>query len=157
TLLVTGDPAFFAGQDYPDVEVVLFQDGAAARPASEVLVYACGIGPVPPDWLRTLVAPLADRKVGVSTGFREYLPRPPAFWPLLRSAWNSVASGRLGSGDAPFAWPCAMAVRRSAPGVGRTVFAPGAITVIETPVTAAGFLRQAAGECALLRRTNPGL
>lgn len=85
---------------------------SAARKCSRVYAFADSDGRVTPRWLRSLVAPLAEKGVGASTGYRWYAPVPPTFWTLLRSVWDAVALSRLGSGDCGFAWGGAMAIRR---------------------------------------------
>ena len=85
---------------------------AATRKRSQVYAFADSDGRVTPRWLRSLVAPLAEKGVGASTGFRWYAPIPPTFWTLLRSVWDAVALGQLGPGDCAFAWGGAMAIRR---------------------------------------------
>jgi cellulose synthase/poly-beta-1,6-N-acetylglucosamine synthase-like glycosyltransferase len=84
----------------------------AARRRSDVFAFADSDGRPAPRWLRALVAPLSERGVGAATGFRWFTPEPPTFWTLLRGVWDAVAVGRLGPGDAPFAWGGAMAVRK---------------------------------------------
>lgn len=44
-----------------------------------------------PDWLRDLASPLADPKVGVSTGIRAYMPNRPTWGSLVRYQWNMAA------------------------------------------------------------------
>src|SRR3954471_19425466 len=85
----------------------------AARRRSEVLAFADSDGRPSPGWLRALIAPLNEKGVGASTGFRWFTPDPPTFWTLLRSVWDAVAAGRLGPGDNPFVWGGAMAIRRN--------------------------------------------
>lgn len=65
-----------------------------------------------PDWLRNLVAPLQDPAVGISTGFRWYLPQKGEFPSLLRSAWNAGILTLLARPSSYFAWGGAMALRR---------------------------------------------
>ena len=43
------------------------------------------------NWLRELVAPLADERVGASTGNRWYMPTQPTWGALVRYIWNSAA------------------------------------------------------------------
>lgn len=44
-----------------------------------------------PTWLRELVAPLADPRVGVSTGNRWYMPGDGTWGALVRYSWNAAA------------------------------------------------------------------
>ena len=63
-------------------------------------------------WLRRLVAPLVDPKVGISTGFRWYLPQAGNFSSVLRSVWDAGIASLMKKGDNLFAWGGAMAIRR---------------------------------------------
>ena len=86
---------------------------AAARPESEVFVFADSDGQVTADWMSNLIQPLGDEQVGASTGFRWYFPEEGGFWSLLRSAWDSTIVGRLSADDSKnFAWGGATAIRR---------------------------------------------
>lgn len=83
-----------------------------ARPESEVFVFADSDGQVAAGWLRALVMPLAEEKVGATTGFRWYFPEDGGFWPLMRSVWDSTIAGNMSTKDRNFAWGGGMAVRR---------------------------------------------
>jgi len=81
------------------------------RPQDEVVVFAdADIRPAR-DWLRQLVQPLADITVGVSTGFRWYVPPRPTFWSLVRSEWNGVSANVLFDPRRIFVWGGSCAVR----------------------------------------------
>ncbi len=84
----------------------------AARKHSEVYAFADSDGRPTARWLRSLVAPLAEKGVGASTGYRWFMPDPADFWSMLRAAWDAVAAGVLGPGDNRFAWGGAMAIRK---------------------------------------------
>jgi len=64
------------------------------------------------NWLRDLIGTLEDPDVGVSTGFRWYLPQRGNFASVLRSVWNAGTASLMKEGDSSFAWGGAMAVRR---------------------------------------------
>jgi cellulose synthase/poly-beta-1,6-N-acetylglucosamine synthase-like glycosyltransferase len=78
----------------PDIEVVAFFDGDA-------LVHA--------SCLRELVAPLADRRIGVTSGNRWYMPRSGALGGLMRTTWNGYAVGVMNMLHIP--WGGCMALR----------------------------------------------
>ncbi len=78
--------------------------------AAEVLVFADVDARPARDWLRSLVAPLADSKVLVSTGFRWYLPGA-SFVSQMRAAWDTSIATLLGDHDHNFAWGGSMAIR----------------------------------------------
>ncbi len=83
---------------------------AAVDSEVEVLVFADADARPGRDWLRSLVAPLADKTVTVSTGFRWYLPGS-SFVSQLRAAWDTSIATLLGEHDHNFAWGGSMAIR----------------------------------------------
>jgi ceramide glucosyltransferase len=83
-----------------------------ARKRSEVLAFADSDGRPGKQWLRALVAPLAESGVGAATGYRWFMPAPADFWSLMRAVWDAVAAGVLGPGNNPFVWGGAMAMRK---------------------------------------------
>jgi ceramide glucosyltransferase len=82
----------------------------AVSPATGVLVFADADARPKTDWLRSLVAPLADSAVTVSTGFRWYLPGR-SFASRLRAAWDASIATMLGDHRSNFAWGGSMAIR----------------------------------------------
>jgi ceramide glucosyltransferase len=82
----------------------------AVSPAISVLVFADADARPKTDWLRSLVAPLADPAVTVSTGFRWYLPGRN-FASRLRAAWDASIATMLGDHRSNFAWGGSMAIR----------------------------------------------
>jgi cellulose synthase/poly-beta-1,6-N-acetylglucosamine synthase-like glycosyltransferase len=84
---------------------------------AEILAFADSDARVTRDWLAGLVAPLGDKRIGATTGFRWYLPalegRPPAdcLAAILLSVWNSSALALLGERSS-FAWGGSTAIRR---------------------------------------------
>ena len=82
----------------------------AVGSAVEVLVFADIDARPGREWLRALVAPLADAGVTVSTGFRWYLPGGN-FASRLRAAWDTSVATLLGDHDHNFAWGGSMALR----------------------------------------------
>jgi cellulose synthase/poly-beta-1,6-N-acetylglucosamine synthase-like glycosyltransferase len=82
----------------------------AVDPAAKVLVFA-DIDVTPsPDWLCSLVAPLADPQITVSTGFRWYLPGE-GLVSRLRAAWDTSIATMMGDHGHNFAWGGSMAIR----------------------------------------------
>ena len=88
----------------------LLQGLKAVDPKAEVLVFADIDARPKRDWLRSLVAPLQDPTVTVSTGFRWYLPGS-GFVSHLRAAWDTMNAMDLGDHEYNFAWGGSMAVR----------------------------------------------
>ncbi len=84
---------------------------------AEVLVFADSDARTHRRWLSELVAPLADKRIGATTGFRWYLPSNAARWlggsfaSILLSVWNAGAVSLLGNRSS-FAWGGSMAIRR---------------------------------------------
>ncbi|HLW78300.1 MAG TPA: glycosyltransferase, partial [Terriglobia bacterium] len=85
---------------------------AAADPAAQVFVFADSDATPGPDWLRSLVAPLAASRMTLSTGFRWYLPGP-GLASQLRAAWDTSVATMLGAHDHNFAWGGSTAIRAS--------------------------------------------
>ncbi len=82
----------------------------AADHAAQVFVFADIDATPSADWLRSLVAPLANPQVTVSTGFRWYLPGK-GFVSHLRAAWDASIATMMGGHDHNFAWGGSMAIR----------------------------------------------
>ncbi len=65
------------------------------------------------DWLRYLVAPLQDEKVGAATGYRWFISPNPTFASEMRAAWNASIASALGpKTETNFCWGGSMAIRR---------------------------------------------
>ena len=106
-----------AGEPPPDIgeKVHNLQVAVKAVPRDrKVLVFADSDGEVRADWVRKLVAPLADEGVGATTAFRWHFPTEGGFWSLLRSVWDSVIPTIMDSRDRSFAWGGGTAVSRDA-------------------------------------------
>ena len=82
----------------------------AVDPANQVLVFADVDAAPSPNWLRSLVAPLAESHITVSTGYRWYLPGT-SFASRLRAAWDTSIATMMGEHDRNFAWGGSMAIR----------------------------------------------
>lgn len=82
----------------------------AVSSRAEVLVFADADARPRANWLRSLVDPLGDPAVTVSTGFRWYLPETgsPS---RARAAWDASIATMLGDHRSNFAWGGSMAVR----------------------------------------------
>lgn len=87
---------------------------AEADSASEVFVFVDTDARPRTDWLRSLVAPLADERVGAATGYRWFLPERGGFATHLRSVWNASIASALGANDRRnFCWGGSTAIRRA--------------------------------------------
>jgi cellulose synthase/poly-beta-1,6-N-acetylglucosamine synthase-like glycosyltransferase len=66
-----------------------------------------------PNWLRSLVAPLADEGVGAASGYRWFIPDRGGLASQLRSVWNASIASALGNReDKNFCWGGSSAIRR---------------------------------------------
>lgn len=75
-----------------------------------VLVFADSDIRPDPGFVSRLIAPLGERGVGATTGFRWYLPPQPTLGAMLRSTWNAGALPFLCDPAHNFAWGGAMAI-----------------------------------------------
>lgn len=65
------------------------------------------------DWLRSLVAPLEDTRIGAATGYRWFISNHPTFASELRSVWNASIASSLGPNESSnFCWGGSTAIRR---------------------------------------------
>lgn len=80
---------------------------------SEAFVFVDSDARPQKQWLRHLVAPLADESVGAATGYRWFLSKKPSLASELRSAWNASIASALGPNTkSNFCWGGSMAIRR---------------------------------------------
>ncbi|HVG20523.1 MAG TPA: glycosyltransferase family 2 protein [Blastocatellia bacterium] len=85
---------------------------ASVGAQSEALAFVDSDARAAKDWLRALVAPLADSRVGAATGYRWYLPERGGLWSAMLSAWNGSVATTLGDHGRNFAWGGATAILR---------------------------------------------
>jgi cellulose synthase/poly-beta-1,6-N-acetylglucosamine synthase-like glycosyltransferase len=84
----------------------------AADARSEVFVFVDSDARPRPDWLRALVAPLADESTGAATGYRWFIPSNN-FASHLRAVWNASIASALGENSrGNFCWGGSTAIRR---------------------------------------------
>lgn len=84
----------------------------AADPDSRILVIMDSDGRSDPHFIAKLTAPLADPKIGASSGFRWYQPVWGNLPQMLRTAWNAGGFAFIVNPKTRFVWGGAMAVRR---------------------------------------------
>jgi ceramide glucosyltransferase len=83
-------------------------------PRCEVLVFVDTDARPNTDWLRQLVAPLADETLGAATGYRWFVPEKGGLASRLRSVWNASIASALGeNGEKNFCWGGSTAIRRA--------------------------------------------
>jgi cellulose synthase/poly-beta-1,6-N-acetylglucosamine synthase-like glycosyltransferase len=87
---------------------------AQVDPESEVLVFVDTDARPAKDWLRKLVAPLADESLGASSGYRWFVPENGGIASRLRGVWNASIASALGADTTKnFCWGGSTAIRRS--------------------------------------------
>ena len=86
---------------------------AQIDPRSEVLVFVDSDARPRETWLRSLVAPLVDDRLGAATGYRWFIPQRGGFASRLRSIWNASIASALGANrKSNFCWGGSTAIRR---------------------------------------------
>ena len=80
---------------------------------SEVFVFVDSDARPNRNWLRHLIAPLADETVGAATGYRWFVSKNGGFAANLHSVWNASIASALGANTkSNFCWGGSMALRR---------------------------------------------
>jgi len=107
---IIAGPATDSGQKVHNLRVA----AAQVDPNSEVLVFVDTDARPASDWLKCLVAPLADETLGASTGYRWFVPGKGGIASRLRGVWNASVASALGSDTAKnFCWGGSTAIRRT--------------------------------------------
>lgn len=110
TRLIVAGPATDSGQKVHNLRVAVNEIDAQ----SEVLVFVDTDSRPTKNWLRQLVAPLADETLGASTGYRWFIPERGGIASRLRGVWNASIASALGSDTAKnFCWGGSTAIRRT--------------------------------------------
>jgi cellulose synthase/poly-beta-1,6-N-acetylglucosamine synthase-like glycosyltransferase len=108
--IVVSGPSTNCGQKVHNLIVAVGQ----VDPRCEVMVFVDTDARPQADWLRKLVAPLADEKVGASTGYRWFVPEKGGVASRLRGVWNASIASALGADTTKnFCWGGSTAIRRS--------------------------------------------
>jgi ceramide glucosyltransferase len=82
-------------------------------PRSQALVFVDSDARPQPRWLRSLVEPLHDKRIGAATGYRWFLPVNGGLASHLRSVWNGSITSALGEhAGQNFCWGGSTAIRR---------------------------------------------
>lgn len=80
---------------------------------SKVFVFVDSDARPEANWLRTLIVPLADEKIGCATAYRWFISKKIGFASEMRSVWNASIASALGANfKNNFAWGGSMALRR---------------------------------------------
>ena len=110
TRIVIAGPATDSGQKVHNLRVATAQ----VDPESEVLVFVDSDARPGKDWLKKLVAPLVDKGLGASTGYRWFIPERGGLASRLRGVWNASIASALGADRSKnFCWGGSTAIRRT--------------------------------------------
>lgn len=81
--------------------------------SSRVLVFVDSDARPGRTWLRDLVAPLEDERIGAATGYRWFISRTPNFPSEMLSVWNALIASALGPNiKSNFCWGGSTAIGR---------------------------------------------
>ena len=84
-----------------------------ADDGSQAFVFVDSDARPSPEWLRTLVVPLANESVGAATGYRWFISKNPTLASEIRSVWNASIASALGrNSNSNFCWGGSTAIRR---------------------------------------------
>ncbi|HEX3279678.1 MAG TPA: glycosyltransferase [Pyrinomonadaceae bacterium] len=110
TKIVIAGPATDSGQKVHNLRVAVSECDAL----SEVLVFVDTDARPQANWLRSLVSPLVDEKIGAASGYRWFVPVGGGLASHLRAVWNaSIASALGASRTKNFCWGGSTAIRRT--------------------------------------------
>lgn len=80
---------------------------------SQVFVFVDSDARPNKDWLRNLIAPLQDEKIGCASGYRWFIGKSFSLATEMRSVWNASIASALGANlEGNFCWGGSMAIRR---------------------------------------------
>jgi len=86
----------------------------SANERSEVFVFVDTDARPRRDWLRSLIAPLGDERIGATTGYRWFVPAGGGLASHLRAVWNASIASALGdNARRNFCWGGSTAIRRA--------------------------------------------
>ena len=108
--IVIAGPATDSGQKVHNLRVAV----AEADQKTEIFVFVDTDARPHKLWLRSLIAPLQDDRVGTTTGYRWFVPVRGGFASHLRSVWNAAIASALGADEKKnFCWGGSTAIRRT--------------------------------------------
>ncbi len=107
--IVIAGPAADSGQKVHNLRVAV---GEADR-KTEIFAFVDTDARPHKLWLRSLVAPLQDERIGTTTGYRWFVPLRRGLASHLRSVWNASIASALGADERKnFCWGGSTAIRR---------------------------------------------
>jgi len=108
-ILIAG-AAVGCGQKVHNLVVAVSQ----VDPRSKALVFVDTDARPQSNWLRSLVAPLTDERIGAASGYRWFIPDQGGLAAQLRSVWNASIASALGNReDKNFCWGGSTAIRKT--------------------------------------------
>src|SRR2546421_7458873 len=108
-IVIAGD-ATDSGQKVHNLRAAVRQ----ADPSSAAFVFVDTDARPHENWLRSLVAPLHDERIGATTGYRWFVPDKGGLASQLRSVWNASIASALGDrDDKNFCWGGSTGIRRA--------------------------------------------
>jgi cellulose synthase/poly-beta-1,6-N-acetylglucosamine synthase-like glycosyltransferase len=108
--IVIAGEAVNSGQKVHNLRVAVSE----VDPRSEVFVFVDTDARPQAHWLRALVSPLADERIGAASGYRWFISETGSFASQLRSVWNASIASALGvREDKNFCWGGSTAIRKS--------------------------------------------
>jgi len=108
--IVIAGPATTSGQKVHNLRAAVLE----ADPDAEVLVFVDTDARPNKVWLRQLVSPLVDDKLGASSGYRWFVTRKGGLSSRLRSVWNASVASALGRDRMKnFCWGGSTAIKRT--------------------------------------------
>lgn len=110
TKMVIAGPATGCGQKVHNLRAAI----GDVDENTEVLVFVDTDARPDQLWLRKLVAPLANAELGLSSGYRWFVPERGGLASSIRSVWNASIASALGANQQKnFCWGGSTAIRRS--------------------------------------------
>lgn len=109
TKITVAGKASASGQKVYNLRKAVLQ----ADKKSEVFVFVDSDARPSKNWLRDLIAPLEDEKIGCATGYRWFVQKRGGLATHLRSVWNASIASALGENmKGNFCWGGSTAIRR---------------------------------------------
>jgi glycosyltransferase involved in cell wall biosynthesis len=109
TRLIVAQKAINSGQKVENLREAVLH----ANERSQGFVFVDSDARPSPNWLSSLVSPLADEAVGAATGYRWFISKRQNFGSEMRSAWNASIASALGPNvRSNFCWGGSTAIRR---------------------------------------------